>query len=150
MTMTLAQPSRIPLRAPFVDVPICHWATPELARIAGEPQIDPVQARGSNYLAENSLRQIFEGLRCEDLEWTGGFMTEVPEGVTPSLGLSSFELRNVVSAISGEQATITFDLTATIDGERFSRSGSVELVFLNSRWFVRYASLAALELPVFP
>lgn len=146
--LSLAQ--HFPVRTPFVDVPPCHWAAPAIARIAGMLQIDPLQQRTSNYLAENSLRQVFEGLRCDDLAWSGEFITEVPAGVSLQPGLRGFELRQVVSAISGEQATVDFELVAVIGNETLTRRGQVELAFIGGRWLVRYPSLAALELPFFP
>lgn len=137
-------------RTPFVDVPPCHWAASAISEISGRLDISPEQVRNSNYLAENALRQVFEGLRCGDLEWSARFMTGIPSGATPVGALSGFELRNVVSGISGESATVTFELTAVIDGTTLERSGSAELVFEDARWLVVYASLAALELPLFP
>jgi hypothetical protein len=137
-------------RTPFVDVPPCHWAAPAIGQISGRLEVSPEQVRGSNYLAENALRQVFEGLRCGDLEWSANFMTGTPSGTTPVGTLSGFELRNVVSAISDTSATITFELTAVIDGATLERSGSAELVFQDERWLVSYPSLAALDLPFFP
>jgi hypothetical protein len=137
-------------RTPFVDVPPCHWAAPAIAEISGRLEVSPEQARGSNYLAENALRQVFEGLRCGDLEWSANFMTGTPSGTTPTGTLTGFELRNVVSAISDTNATVTFELTAVIDGATLERSGSAELVFQDERWLVSYSSLTALDLSVFP
>ena len=137
-------------QGPFVDVSPCHWATPAVNRIAGTPQVDEAQARTSSYLAENSLVQVFEGLRCGDLAWSVSFMVGTPAGTVPSGVLSSFELVQLATRLEGDSGTVSFQLNAVIDGAPVERSGSAELVFLEKRWRVDYGSLASLDLPLFP
>lgn len=135
-------------RSPFVDIPPCHWAADAVGRIAGEPEV--TQARTSNLLAENSVQQVFEGLKCNNLEWSAYFLRGVPTGTVPQGNLTSFGLSNVVSSLSGDTGTVTFDLTAQISGQTYTRSAGVDLTFEEGRWLVDYGDLAALDLPVFP
>lgn len=137
-------------QSPFVDVSPCHWATEAVAGISGQPQVDEAQARASTYLAENALRQVFEGLKCGELGWSAKFMSGTPQGTVPVGSLTGFDLSSSAVDLSGDEGTVSFALAATIDGEQFTRDGSAALVFSDGRWQVRYASLAALGLPIFP
>ncbi len=136
--------------SPFVDVSPCHWATDAVRAIAGEPQVSERQALGSNYLAENSLRQVFEGLKCGDLAWSAYFMEGVPAGTAPQGTLQNFALDNVSSSLSGTSGTLTFSVTATVDGQSYTRTGNAALRYADDRWQVSYPDLAALDLPVLP
>lgn len=62
------------------------------------------------------------------------------------MGLAS----NLQTQLSGNQATLRFRLLAVLDGAPVRRSGEAQLVFGEQGWQVVYASLAALNLPVFP
>lgn len=134
----------------FVDVSPCHWAAAAVASIAGEPEVDEAQARASVYLAENAVRQVFEGLACGTLEWSSRFLVDIPAGAGPEAALDSFALRDLATSIGGDGASVDFVVDAVIDGESVSRAGRADLVFEASGWRVRYPSLAALELPLFP
>ena len=136
--------------SPFVDVAPCHWATEAIQGIAGQPEVSEAQALGSNYLAENSLVQVFEGLKCGDLNWSAYFMSGVPSGTAPQGTLTGFSLDGVSSSLAGPNGTVTFSLSANIDGQTYTREGSAALSYDEGRWRVAYPSLAALELPVFP
>ncbi len=143
--LALAQPGT----SPFVDVPPCHWARPALEAIAHpSPQARP---QPSLLLAENALLQVFEGLRCNDPAWSLRFLLNPAPGFgqNPS-GLRGFELRVLQSALAGSQATLRFALTAMVEGATLRRNSTARLVFEPEGWKVDYASLAALELPLFP
>ena len=133
---------------PFVDVPPCHWAADAVGRIAGEPQVTGAQT--SIYLVENAVQQVFEGLKCGNLEWSAYFLTDVPAGTTPRGALESFALSDVGSSISGTNASVSFTVTAVVDGQTYTREGEANLLFADGRWAVGYSSLAALGLPVLP
>ena len=133
---------------PFVDVPPCHWAADAVGRIAGEPQVTGAQT--STYLVENAVQQVFEGLKCGNLDWSAYFLTNVPAGTAPQGTLQSFDLSNVGSSINGNNASMSFTVTAVVDGQTFTREGEANLVFMDGRWVVDYSSLAALGLPVLP
>lgn len=137
-------------RTPFADVSPCHWASGAVAGIAGTPEIDIEQARTSVYLAENALRQVFEGLRCGDLGWSAAFMSGTPEGTVSQGTLDSYRLAVESVTLDGRRGTIRFVLTAMIDGVSTVHGGSAELVFRGRSWQVDYASLAGLGLPLFP
>ncbi len=137
-------------RTPFADVSPCHWATESLAGIAGTPEVDVEQARTSTYLAENALRQVLEGLKCGDLGWSAGFMSGTPEGTVSNGELQSYTLAVASVTLAGDSGSLDYSLTAVIDGGEVVRAGIAELVFAGKRWRVRYDSLAALGLPLFP
>lgn len=150
LSPAVAQDDGAPSRTPFPDVAPCHWAAASVARIAGAPAVDPAQARTSAILAENALRQVFEGLRCGDLAWSARFLAGVPSGTAPGAELGSFELLDLATRLEGERGEVSFTLVATVDGGTLRRSGVAELVFEEGDWRVRYGSLAALGLPLFP
>ena len=133
---------------PFVDVPPCHWAADAVGRIAGEPQVTGAQT--SSYLVENAVQQVLEGLKCGNLDWSAYFLNNVPAGTTPQGTLQSFALSNVGSSISGTNASVSFTVTAVVDGQSYTREGEASLVFVEGRWTVDYGSLAAFGLPVLP
>lgn len=137
-------------RTPFPDVAPCHWASGAIGEIAGTPEVDPNQARGSVYLVENSLRQVFEGLRCGDLGWSAYFMAGTPDGTGPEGALESYSLTVGGTDLQGDSATVRYRLSAVIDGQGFERDASADLAFDDGRWQVAYASLAGLGLPLFP
>jgi hypothetical protein len=145
--LSLAQPQAG--RSPFVDVPPCHWARAAIEAIA---RPDPnARQQPSALLAENALRQVFEGLKCNDPVWSERFL----ENPAPGFGrtgtaLSSFELSGVQARLSGNQATLRFYLVAVLDGSPVRRSGEARLVFAEQGWRVVYTSLVSLNLPVFP
>lgn len=137
-------------RTPFADISPCHWASQAVGGIAGTPEVDVEQARTSVYLAENALRQVFEGLRCGDLGWSAGFMSGTPEGTVSQGTLESYSLEVSTVVLEGERGSVQYVLTAVIDGVGTVRSSSAELLFRGRTWRVAYPSLAQLGLPLFP
>lgn len=133
----------------FVDVPPCHWARAAVEAIS---RPDPNQRpQASVLLAENALRQVFEGLKCNDPTWSERFLQNPAPGFGRSeVSLGSFELGGLQTQVSGNQATIRFQLTALLNGTALQRSGAARLFFAEQGWKVDYASLATLNLPVFP
>ncbi len=113
-----------------------------------EPTVRP---QASALLAENALRQIFEGLRCNDPVWSERFLQNPPPGFgRTEVTLSHFELSGVQTQLGGNQATIRFGLSAVLDGINLRRNGTVRLTFGEQGWKVDYSGLATLNLPVFP
>ncbi|RIH86532.1 hypothetical protein Mlute_01237 [Meiothermus luteus] len=143
--IALAQPGT----SPFVDVPPCHWAREALQAIARpDPNARPAP---SALLAENALRQVFEGLRCNDPRWSERFLLNPSPafGQGPA-GLRGFELAVEQVQISGRQATLRFALSVLLESGPLRRRGAAQLSFGEQGWKVVYASLVDLELPFFP
>jgi len=144
---SLAQPQAG--TSPFVDVPPCHWARAAIEAIARpDPNARP---QPSALLAQNALRQVFEGLRCNDPVWSERFL----DNPSPAFGraevrLSGFELEFLQTQLRDRQATLRFSLLAVLDGNPVRRSGEAQLVFAEQGWKVSYASLLNLNLPIFP
>ncbi|GIW35617.1 hypothetical protein [Meiothermus sp.] len=148
-SLSLAHGQPQPGTSPFVDVPPCHWARAALETIARpEPNLRP---QPTALLAENALRQVFEGLKCNDPVWSERFLHNPAPGFGQSeVGLRGFELSGLQTVVSGNQATIRFRLSALLHDTALERSGSVRLLFTELGWKVDYASLATLNLPLFP
>jgi len=135
--------------SPFIDVPPCHWAREAIEAIARpDPNARP---QPSALLAENALRQVFEGLKCNDPVWSERFLQNPAPGFgRTGIALNSFELSGVQTRLAGNQATLRFNLVAVLDGRPVRRSGEAQLVFAEQGWRVLYSSLVNLNLPVFP
>lgn len=135
--------------SPFVDVPPCHWARAAIEAIARpDPNLRP---QPSALLAENALRQVFEGLKCNDPVWSQRFLQNPSVTFGRSgVRLDGFSLENLQTRLAGNLATLRFTLVVVLDGSPVRRSGEAQLVFGEQGWQVVYASLAALNLPVFP
>jgi hypothetical protein len=136
-------------QTPFPDIPPCHWAAEAVTEIAGKPEVETAQARSSAYLAENAVRQVFEGLRCESPEWSRAFMTGAPSNWAPQ-GLGGFALQVDDVRLMGDRGVVAAQVQATVNGRSLERSGNVDIAFAEGRWRVLYGSLAALDLPIFP
>ncbi|MCS7059383.1 MAG: hypothetical protein NZ849_10610 [Meiothermus sp.] len=143
--IALAQPGT----SPFVDVPPCHWAREALQAIARpNPEARPTP---SAFLAENALRQVFEGLRCGDPGWSQRFLLNPSPafGQSPA-SLRSFTLEVQQLRLQGERATLRFTLAAVLEQGALRRNSEAALRFTPEGWKVEYASLVGLELPFFP
>ncbi|MCX7600530.1 MAG: hypothetical protein N2Z75_01165 [Meiothermus sp.] len=135
--------------SPFVDVPPCHWARAAVEALSRpDPNARPLP---SALLAENALRQVFEGLKCQDSVWSERFLQNPAPGFGRSeITLQSFELAGLQTQVAGNQASIRFRLSAVLNGAAVQRSGTARLIFAEQGWKVDYSSLATLNLPVFP
>jgi hypothetical protein len=136
----------------FVDVPSCHWATEAINQISGETAVTPVQNAST---AVNAFRQVFEGVKCADANWTLRFIQDAPEALRALISsdpLKGFSLPNVRAVVSSNTANVNFKLSVVLkNGLNVARTGSVKLVAdKQSGWKVVYSSLSALNLPIFP
>jgi hypothetical protein len=93
---------------------------------------------------------VFEGLKCGDTAWSARFIEGASGGFAAALKIGNFELQNVQTQISGNNATVRFSLVVNLGNQTVRRNGAAQLVFGNEGWKVGYASLVALNLPVFP
>ena len=132
----------------FVDVPPCHWAAGAVGRLASvETSARPER---SALLAVNAVQQVFEGLKCGDTAWSARFIEGASGGFAAALKIGNFELQNVQTQISGNNATVRFSLVVNLGDQTVRRNGAAQLVFGAEGWKVGYGSLVALNLPVFP
>ena len=111
------------------------------------PAPAPVQASalGNPQLVVNSLEQVFEGLKCGDVEYTKGFLQDFPPGFAPDK-IESFSLTNSAVRISGQTATLNFTLSLSTSGNTLRRSGQAGFQLVGGRWLVQYADLKAVGL----
>ncbi len=139
----------------FVDVPSCHWATEAINNTTGTEKIVP--ARNAS-LAQNAVQQVFEGLRCGDPKWALKFINGAPialEGIVSSKTLRSFDLRVNAVTINGTSASATANLEVRYQqGAQLITAKRTATMRLRANdatgWQVEYASLAGLNLPIFP
>jgi hypothetical protein len=136
----------------FVDVPSCHWATEAINQISGETSVTPAQNAST---AANALRQVFEGMKCADPNWTLQFIQNAPESLRALIAsdpLKGFSLPSVTGNVSGNTAKVNFKLNITLkNGLSVARTGNAQLVTdKKTGWKVVYSSLSALNLPIFP
>jgi hypothetical protein len=136
-------------QGPFPDIPPCHWAAEAVTEIAGKPDVALEQARSSVYLAENAVRQVFEGLRCGSPEWSRAFLSGEPDGWTRLMATVDFQLNVGGVQLSGDHGTANVQVTLIVNGNRTLGSGPVSLLFTDGSWTVDYDSLSALRLPIF-
>lgn len=136
----------------FVDVPSCHWATAAINQISGETSVIPAQNAST---AANAFRQVFEGMKCADPNWTLQFIQNAPESLRALIAgdpLKGFSLANVTATVSSNTAKVNFKLNITLkSGLSVARTGNAQLVAdKKTAWKVLYSSLSTLNLPIFP
>jgi hypothetical protein len=136
----------------FVDVPSCHWATEAINQISGETSVTPAQNAST---AANALRQVFEGMKCADPNWTLQFIQNAPESLRALISsdpLKGFSLPSVMANVSGNTAKVNFKLNITLkNGLSVARTGNAQLIAdKKTGWKVVYSSLSALNIPIFP
>jgi hypothetical protein len=136
----------------FVDVPSCHWATEAINQISGETSVIPAQNAST---AANAFRQVFEGMKCADPNWTLQFIQNAPESLRALIAsdpLKGFSLPIVTATVSSNSAKVNFKLNITLkNGLSIARTANAQLVAdKKTGWKVVYSSLSALNLPVFP
>lgn len=141
--------------APFVDVPVCHWASTAVNAVTAQD----VQAPAKNAaLAQNAVRQVFEGLQCGSADWVSRFVTGAPAGLGAAATSQPVRAFNIVftnTTLSGNTARVAFRMTATIrNGTATStvqRTGTAQLTVSDETgWKVVYSSLLGLNLPFLP
>lgn len=137
-------------QGPFPDVPPCHWAADSVARLADPVEPEVRQARGSRYLAANAPRQVLEGLRCGEPEWSLRFLVNAPADWQPRAQVEGFSLRVQELRLQGDRGRAHVRVQLTVDGESTVRSGPIALDFVDGVWKVEYATLAELDLPLLP
>jgi hypothetical protein len=136
----------------FVDVPPCHWAAQAIDQVSG---LDQVQPASSAPLAVNALEQVFAGLRCENVNWAVRFVAGAPETFAQGGTLKGYTLSALETRVQGAQASVRYRLTVTLDRagttSTSTRTGTVQLqADPGTGWRVAYASLKAMNLPIFP
>ncbi len=136
----------------FVDVPPCHWASEAINQVSG---LDRPQVESSARLASNALEQVFAGLSCDDLNWSARFVAGAPSSFAQGGKLKGYTLDATATRVQGGQASVRYRLVATIEGSgttiTATRSGTAQLqADPSTGWRVTYASLKAMNLPIFP
>jgi hypothetical protein len=136
----------------FVDVPSCHWATEAINQISGETSVTPVQNAST---ATNAFRQVFEGMKCADPNWTLRFIQNAPDSLRALISsdpLKGFSLPSVSATVSSNTASVKFKLTVTLkNGSSVTKTGNAQLIAdKQAGWKVVYSSLSALNIPIFP
>ncbi|MER3483809.1 MAG: hypothetical protein C4332_12305 [Meiothermus sp.] len=133
----------------FVDVAPCHWAKEAVDRITDASAVAKPQPSAS--LAANAVQQVFEGLKCGNPEWSAKFIAGAPSSfLLGASKLNGFELRNVQTSVAGNTARVRFQVVANLATGAVTRSGEARLSFTPEGWKTDYATLSALNLPVFP
>jgi hypothetical protein len=127
----------------FVDVPPCHWAAQAIDQVSGLDQ------------AVNALEQVFAGLRCENVNWAVRFVAGAPETFAQGGTLKGYTLNALETRVQGAQASVRYRLSVTLDRSgttsTSTRTGTVQLqADPGTGWRVMYASLKAMNLPIFP
>lgn len=134
--------------ARFVDVPPCHWARGAVDSLS---QGQPARPQATAFLAANAVQQVFEGLKCGDAGWSARFIQNPPSAfVEGRARLEGFELQNVRTQVSGNQATVRATLKVNLATQVISRTGEFRLAFTQEGWKVDYGSLSGLGLAIFP
>ena len=136
----------------FVDVPPCHWASQAINQVSG---LDRPQPESSARLATNALEQVFAGLQCDNLNWSVRFVAGAPETFAQAGTLKGYTLDALETRVQGAQATVRYRLSVTIERSgttsTTTRSGTAQLqADPGTGWRVAYASLKAMNLPIFP
>jgi hypothetical protein len=149
LLLGLGLAQQAPQGSAFVDVPPCHWAKEAVDRITDASAVAPPQPSAA--LAANAVQQVFEGLKCGDPQWSARFIADAPNVfLLGASKLSGFELRGLQARVSGNTATVRFQVIAHLASGTLTRSGEVRLSFSPDGWKSDYATLAGLNLPVFP
>jgi hypothetical protein len=136
----------------FVDVPPCHWAAQAIEQVSGT---DRAQPQSTAPLAVNALEQVFAGLQCENLNWAVRFVVGAPDTFAQGGTVKGYTLNALETRVQGAQATVRYRLSVTLDrsgtNSTVTRTGTVQLqADPGTGWRVMYASLKAMNLPIFP
>lgn len=135
----------------YVDVPSCHWAVAAINQVSAGDKVTPAQ-NASN--AQNAVRQVFEGIQCGNPAWSGKFIADAPSSfatLVSSKPMRGFQMSFGRTVISGNSANVVVNLSLTLASGVEKRTGTLALSGdAKAAWRVNYASLAALNLTVFP
>lgn len=140
--------------AAFADVPPCHWAAQAVNRLAEKNIIVGFPPEDS-YLANNALRQVFAGLWCDEPSWSLRFL----QGASANFGetetrVVNYDLEVITQELDVQRGNITFRVVVVLEQDGVqqteSREGTAVVVRDGEGWRVDYASLLALDLPIFP
>jgi hypothetical protein len=140
---------------PFVDVPSCHWASTAVAAVASQDVQAPAKTAA---LAQNAVRQVFEGFVCGSADYASRFVTGAPAGFSTATSSQTLRAFNIVftgTTITGNTARVGFRMTATVANGNATtvvqRTGTVQLTASDETgWKVVYSSLVGLNLPFLP
>ncbi|AFZ66899.1 hypothetical protein [Deinococcus peraridilitoris] len=141
----------------LLDVPPCSYAADAVRRLTRLGILQGFPSSPSE-LAQNAVRQVFEGLRCGDVAWTARFIAGLPQGYAAGIGQlgaplrPNFEFTVLGTQVSQANATVRYRLryreTPTTLTER---TGVAELIPDDQTgWRVQFTSLQTAGLPFFP
>jgi hypothetical protein len=138
----------------FADVPPCHWAAEAVNRLADKGIFIGFPPEPA-YLSVNALRQVFEGLRCQDPSWSLRFLSGAPVGFGEGpVMLAGFALEAELLELSAEWASIAFTVTLTMEEAAIRRvevrEGTAVALRDGEGWRIVYEGLARLEPALFP
>jgi hypothetical protein len=126
----------------YVDVPSCHWAVQAISAVSSGDQ--PVPAQNATN-AQNAVRHP---------AYSKKFIANAPIALDTQIKrkpLRSFVLTFGRTAVVGDSATVAVNLTLNLATGVERRSATVSLSSdPKAAWKVNYASLAALNLSMFP
>ncbi len=135
----------------YVDVPSCHWAVAAINMVSAGDKVTPAQNAST---AQNAVRQVFEGIQCGDAAWAGKFIVDAPNSfasLVSSKPVRGFQMTFGRTSVSGDNASVVVNLTLTLASGVQKRTATLNLSSdAKAAWRVNYASLAALNLAVFP
>jgi hypothetical protein len=135
----------------YVDVPSCHWAVQAINVVSSGDKVTPAQSSAN---AQNAVRQVFEGIQCGDPAWVKNFIANAPSGLDAQViqkPMRSFSITFGRTTIDGNGATVAINLTLSLSTGVVRRTATVSLSSdVKTAWKVNYASLAALNLSMFP
>ncbi len=151
LTATLALVGLVQAQTTYVDVPPCHWAVEAINIVSSGDQVTPAQSAGN---AQNAVRQVLEGLQCGDVGWTGKFVVGAPSAfasIVSSKLLKGYQMSFGKTTVSGNTASVAVTMTLKLVSGEVKRSGVIALSSdAKAAWKVSYASLAALNVAIFP
>ncbi|MFN3265321.1 MAG: hypothetical protein ACK41E_00615 [Deinococcales bacterium] len=135
----------------YVDVPSCHWAVTAINIVSSGDKVTPAQNTSN---AQNAVRQVFEGIQCGDPAWSKNFIAQAPSSLDALIKgkpLRSYTLTFGSTSIAGTTARVAANLSLTL-ASGVERRQAVFILSSDPKtaWRVNYASLAALNLAVFP
>ncbi len=140
---------------PFVDVPVCHWASTAINQAVDSNVPAPAKSAAT---AQNAVRQVFEGMQCGSSDWVSRFVEGAPgslSGFAAQKLVRGFDVTFGKTVVNASKASVSFTatITYTASGKNVTvkRSGTAALTANEeTAWRVAYSSLSKLDLPFFP